>query len=296
VTSPAKPKDPTLRYLLYAAGGLVAVFVAIVVCGIGAIWYQDRQPSYGPPSASELDLTVAPGVSVDALPSHRTMGSSTFDGFDVAANGAVVVSIYGRLFDLMSGDKLLVDGTEVESFAFIGDGLALVDREGRLGYAGDGRFQAIGTSPVEDAQLSSTADRSRLVFFSRRATFDRPALAVMPAGEPVLPLTGSDSGIDAAAGDGFQTVFAIGTRIWRVVDGGVPSPLLTLPGGDSQIVGLAISRGSVYVSTDRGVWAVDSDMAVPVVLGLGGKLHATSDAVYVLSARNGRLYLIGFKT
>jgi hypothetical protein len=268
--------------------GGIALVIALLLTAAG-FWM--TRPSYGPAGAAEVELIAAPGVSIDALPSHHSLSTMAFEDFDVSPNGTVLVLNMGRIFDMASGDELV---QQIHSLAFFGDGLLLVDFAGQFGYYDDGTFKRVGQMRMPQTRLNSTTDKRRAVAFVKAPSSNEssPALAVIDAGGPLKPLTRSDSAITAAASDGFQTVFATYNRLWRIFEGGVPSRIVELPGPE-PIVGLAALGGRTYYSTSRGIWALDSDMALPIVLGLGGQLRTTREALYVLSTRNGRIYRVG---
>lgn len=250
--------------------------------------------SFGPDEASRLDLTLAPGVVVQIIPSARSLAEARFDEFDISPAGAIFVTEGSRLLDMMTGDDVFLGGDRVRSFAFAGDTLAAIDANGRLGYFDEGRFQLVNKDAFADAELSPSSDHTRI--FLSRGSVDHdamaPALISISDGKAPETLTGSIEPIDAVGGDSFLTYYSVGDALFQLIAPGEPRLMLVLPDPDRTIVGIAAGGGAVYFSTADAVYTIGDGLALPLVLGLGGELRLSNGRLYVLSTEHGRVYSI----
>lgn len=272
----------------------IAAACAVVALALVAVTLTNRLgTSYGPPEAANLDVIVAPGVVVEILPSAKSLAKARFDGFDVSPSGAIVALVDSQLVELASGEALFSTSSPVQSFAFIGDALAAIDADGNLAALEDGALRVIGKPPVEHARLAPSSEHTRLFFYRNEDGWlpDRPALAAMEKSS-IRVLTGSTTAIGIAGGDAFQTLFATGNALFHVITPGRPSLVLTLPDPAQAIIGIGIAGTATYFSTAHAVYALQDDIVIPIVLGLGGELRVSEGAVYVLDARQRRIYRI----
>lgn len=275
--------------------GAGLVFLVAVAWGVVRA-FLPSPPSWGPPSASALEVVASPSVSVEILPSAASLASARFEDFDVSRDAVVIVRRFGRLYDLTSGDAVLASDVQVRSAAFVGDTLAVVaEGAADIGYLDGSRLRLAGASPTDQPRLVGATDGSRL--FVLRGTRDdegaRPAVvAVRPGTEPEV-LTGAFEPVEVAAGDANRLVYAIGGALFQVLEPGQPALLLSLPDRGEAIVGVAVDGGATWFSTSRVVYALTDGLAVPLVSGLGGSLRAAAGALFVLDATQGRVYQIG---
>lgn len=283
----ARPKTNRLWLVLGSA------VLIILVYGIVSHYWGEKR-SYGPAEAEKLDLIVAPDVSVEILPSAKSLARSRFEAFDVSSNGAVIVSTGSRVVDMDSGEDLFTSGESVRSFAFVGEALAVINAGGQLGYYEDGRLHLVGEPPVLGARLAASSDRTRLFFC--RGTYDAdgemPALVSMREGSTPEVLTGYYSAIKTVGGDSFRTLFSDRNALFQVITPGRPSLVLMLPDLAQTITGIVVGGTAVYFATERAVYALDDGIAVPLVIGLGGDLRVVGEALYVLEPKQGRVYRI----
>ncbi|MGH8498872.1 MAG: hypothetical protein ACRERV_08725, partial [Methylococcales bacterium] len=77
---------------------------------------------------------------------------------------------------------------------------------------------------------------------------------------------------------------------------GQPSLLLALPDKQQLIRGLAAAGDALYFSTEKAVYLLDNDIALPLVIGIGGELRMSGADVYVLDSKNGRVYRMAVKS
>lgn len=250
--------------------------------------------SFGPEEASQLDLTLAPGIAVNIIPSARSLASARFDRFDISPAGEIFVTEGARLLDMTTGDDVFQSGDRVRSFAFVADTLAAIDANGSLGYYSDEGFQLVSKDLIAEPVLSPSSDRGRV--FITRGTADHdlvsPALVSIRDGQAPEILTGSLDPIDAVGGDSFLTYYSVGAALFRLISRGEPRMLLILPEPDQTIVGIAAGGGAVYFSTRDAVYTIGDGLALPLVMGLGGQLRLSNGRLYVLSAEHGRVYSI----
>jgi hypothetical protein len=275
---------------------LVGAAACVVVVGylIVVLW---PTGSYGPPEASALDLTVAPDVSVELLPSASSLADARFDAFDVSPDGTVIVSTGSDIVDMGTGEEVF-STKPIHSFAFVGETLAAVDANDKLGYYEDGRLHYVGDAPFPQARLVAATDGSRLLFYRNGSGIgsetgdDAPALASLAEGGGFDVLTGSENPIDTAGGDAFQTLFSVKNALFRIITPGQPLLVLMLPDPDLSITGIALAGTALYFATERGVYAVEDGVAAPLVIGLGGALRVVGGTIYLLNPNNGRVYRI----
>ena len=249
----------------------------------------------GPDEARNAKLIVAPGVSVELLPSARALAEARFDRFDVSDRGVVLVGLGARIVDMLSNEPLLKGRDDIHSFAFMeGGGLAMVDGEGRLGMYDEGAFSPAGQAPVPAAALTSSSDRTRL--FVHRESDDpsgeTPAILAVQKGQRPQVLTGSFTPIAAVGGDAFQTYYGDGNSLYQILAPGMPNLVLTLPDPAQTILGVAVAGRAVYFATDRAVYLLDGDVVLPLVIGIGGQIRIRGSDLYVLDAESGRIYRI----
>ncbi len=277
--------------------GAGIVFLLAVAWGVVRA-FLPSPASWGPATASALEVVASPSVSVEILPSAASLASARFEDFDVGRDAVVIVRRFGRLYDLTSGDAVFAGDVQVRSAAFVGDTMAVVpEGAGDIGYLDGSRLRLAGASPTDQPTLVGAADGSRL--FVLRGTHDgegtRPAVvAVRPGTEPEV-LTGSFDPVEVAAGDANRLVYAIGGALFQVLEPGQPALLLSLPDRGETIVGVAVDGGATWFSTGRVVYALTDGLAVPIASGLGGKLRAAAGALFVLDATQGRVYRIGHR-
>lgn len=276
------------RFLVTASCTAVAVIaLAVILTKLLAT------SSYGPSAAANLEITAAPDISVEILPSAKSLAKARFDTFDVSPSGAIVVLMEAKLVDMASGQDLFTSPNPVQSFAFVGDALAAIDADGNLAAFEDGGLHVIGKPPVDHARLAPSSDHTRLFFHRNENGWlpESPALASME-NSSITVLTGSISAIEAAGGDAYQTIFSAKNALFQIMTPGRPSLILALPDPTQTILGVAIAGTATYFSTDRAVYAFEDGIIVPLVLGLGGELRVSDGAVYVLDARQRRIYRI----
>jgi hypothetical protein len=262
--------------------------------GARELW--PKAPSYGPDSAANLEVLAAPGFTVEVLPSHASLAHVGFRDFDVSPSGAVVVAVGRRVCDMSSGDDVFDSDDGVDSFAFAAGALVATSK-GRVGVFDDGRFRSIGVSPLPGARVVGASDGSRF-FLVRREAGDEsvPAIVSMRLDEEPEAMTGSWFDVTAAGGDDVRMVYAARSALFEVVAAGEPSLLLELPATNEDIVGAAVAGETTYFSTRRVVFALRDGVALPLVIGLGGDLRAVQSAVYLLEARQQRVYRISPST
>ena len=286
-----EPRERASFFRLIAEG--TGFLVLALIAGGLVISLLRSSHSYGPDAAQDVRLTVAPGVSVELLPGARSLDSAVFANFDVSPGGAVLVGDGTQVFDLASGEPLLPD-RHVRSFAFAGGGLALLRSDGKLGYFDGTSFHAVGDAPHVESGLVSSTDYSRLLLHRQSADDTGTAPAVVEFREGAAPrnLTGSFTPIAAVAGDAFQTYFAERNALYQLVSPGSPTIILTLPSVEQNILGIAVDGSATYFATDSGVYLLREGMAIPLVLGIGGRLRVSGEHLFVLSSRTGRIYRI----
>jgi hypothetical protein len=284
------------RALLWLAVVAATPAAALALC-VGLIWHVRSQPAYGPAEACAGELTLAPGVRVEILPAHRSLQKARFLDFDVSPDGAIVVRVEDGLRDMAGGRRLGPGpgqgGAEVVSMAFAGPGLAVVTGDRRAGYWDDQGFAPVDLPGFTPAAVFANGAQDRLYLASDRGWSEgaRWGLYSLTEGQPLRAETGSPAEITAATGDEVSTIFAAGGGLFRLLAPGQPVMLLKLPEG-GEIVGLASVGGTVYFATRENTYALGRDMAVPVVLGLGGRLRYTPDGLLVLDNRRGRVFRI----
>ncbi|MCE5278388.1 MAG: zinc ribbon domain-containing protein [Planctomycetaceae bacterium] len=275
------------------------VFLAVAATAVGVIALVltlTRSPvplDYGPAEAANLELTTAPGLLVEILPSAKSLAKTRFEAFDVSPSGVIIVRVDSRLLDMASGEELFTTPNPVQSFAFVGDALTAIDADGNLASFEEGTLHRIGKPPVEHASLAPASDHSRLFFYRNEEGWlsDSPALAAMKQSS-IKVLTGSPNAITAVGGDAYQTLFATKNALFQVLTPGRPSLVLALPDPTQTILGVGIAGTATYFSTERAVYAYQDGIIVPLVLGLGGELRVRGGDVYVLDARQRRIYRI----
>lgn len=269
-----------------------AVLLYLAYAGFVSLW--PGSDGYVPASADAFAVTAAPGLSVEVLPSARTLSDVRFDGFDVAPSGAVIVSSGGRLADMSSGEDLFPGGEKIRSFAFVGDALAAVDAAGNIGFYDGGRFRAVGPEPLPGSRLVPSGDRTRLFVLRGDRDDGRniPALAALRGDAEPEILTGSFAPLQAVGGDLLRAYFAEGEALFQIVTPGRPSLLLALPDPRMRITGIAVSGTAVYFATGRAVYALEDGLAVPLAIGVGGDIRVVAGALYVLDPARGRVYRI----
>lgn len=252
--------------------------------------------SYGPPEAAKIDVTVSPDVSIEIVPSAKSLANARFSAFDVSRNGLVVVDTGSAVVDMVSGEPVFTSGETVRSFAFVGDGLAVIDGAGKFGYyADEGRVRVVGDPPVPEADLAAASDGSRLYFL--RGTADgegsTPAIVALAAGasSPKV-LTGSHEPIGAVGGDSFQTYFSVENSLFQLTTPGKPSLVMTLPEPTQVITGIAVGGGAVYFATKDAVYTLGEGIALPLAVGLGGDIRIVGSSLYVLEPDQRRIYRI----
>lgn len=283
----AQPRRSIGRLLLEAIG--FAVLAYFLYVGGDLLW---KAISGELSEAERIEVTVAPGVSVEALPTARSLAKARFAAFDAAPNGAIVVSVGSRLFDMANGDDVFAGQVPVQSFAFVGEALAVIDDSGRLGAYDDGRLQVLGEPPMIGARLVAASDRSRLFFLRKEydGEANSPALVVMGEGMAPETLAGSFDPVGAVGGDAIQTYYSVGGALFQAIDRANSTLTLVLPDPQDTITGIAVAGGAVYFATKRAIYTLEEGIALPLVIGLGGDLRFLPDGLYVLSAANGRLY------
>ena len=274
--------------------GAIGLAVLLVIAYQVVRSFLPVAPSHGPPAAEALDLTLAPGLEVEILPSHGDLAGVRFQAFDVSRDGAVLVHTGHRLVDLTGGEDVLPGGRAPGSFAFQGEGLAVVDGDNQIRHLQAGVYELVGPAPVPSARLAPASDGAGLyvVRGSRDPDGAVPAIVLVREDAAAEALTGSYAPVRAVGGDGAQTVYAVGHALYQVVHPGSPSLLLALPEASGDILGVAVSEGAVYFATARAIYALGDGLAVPLVLGLGGDLRAVGSALYVLGAEHGRVYRV----
>jgi hypothetical protein len=278
------------RFWMEALGFIVLAYVAYA----GLNDFLRPTSAYGPAGADQLDLMVAPGVSVEILPSARSLADVRFETFDVSPSGAVLVSKGSRVFDMASGEEVFASGESVRSFAFVGAALAVIDTRGKLGFFDGGRVRVVGDSQVPSARLAASSDRTRLFVYQDGHNDGRqlPALVSMREGSAPEVLTGSYGPINAVGGDALQTFFSGEHALFQVITPGRPSLLFVLPDAAQSITGIGVAGTAVYFATGNAVYVLEDGIAVPLVIGLGGGVRILSGALYVLDAKQGRVYRI----
>lgn len=267
-------------FLLYLAGALIC-----------AAFRPDH--GYGPDEARDIQLTLAKGVTVEIMPSAASLASLRFEHFDLTASGAVLVGSGGQIFDMMSGEAL-ASGANVRSFAITQEALAVVGSDGRLGHFDGQSIQYVAPAPVPEAEMTSSSDGT-LLFLHRTGADDSgwtPALVSVAPGRAPQVLTGSFEPVGAVGGDAITTYFAVGNALYQIVAPGRPNLVLILPRQEDAILGIASGSGATYFSTARGIYLVTDDFALPLVLGIGGRLRIHGADLYVLSQAHGRVYRI----
>lgn len=249
----------------------------------------------GPEEARNAKLIVAPGVSVELLPSAAALAEARFDRFDVSDRGVVLVGHNNRIVDMLSNDPLLEGNNEIRSFGFVGGGgLAMVDEAGMLGVYDGGKFRPVGPAPIPAAVLTPSSDRTRLFLHREDGDGSGESPAIVAVGNERRPqiLTGSFTPILAVGGDAFQTYYADGNSLFQILAPGKPNLVLTLPEPTQNILGIAVGGGAVYFATSHAVYLVDGDVVIPIVIGIGGDLRIRGSDLYVLAAEFGRVYRI----
>lgn len=284
------------RLLVEALGFVILAYFAYAV--VMSLWPEPERLS----AAESVDLIVAPGVSVDLMPAAKSLDGARFTGFDVAPNGAIVVSTEtataGRVVDMANGEAVFTDGTAITSFAFVAGELAAVDSGGRLGVPSGGRFQPVDDAPVPGFRLGASSDGSRLFFL--RTDYDGegdvPALLSVVEGAAPEVLTGSFDPLKAVGGDALQTYFSLGGALFELFEPGRSALLFALPDASQSIVGIGASGGALYFATERAVYTLVDQIVLPLVIGIGGDLRILGSDLYVLDSRQARVYRIALST
>ena len=280
--------------------GLVGVLGLTMIVGIVRVVQltgPPDEPVYGPAPAAKLRVTHAAGIRVELLPSHRSLINSRFDEFDISPNGGIAVRVGSVLYDMMSGERLLRAADGVVSFAFVDDSLVVVTESWQLAYMSEDGPKDVGASLVRPARIKTTEDGTRLLVFegSRRLaandTKGQLLYRLPPEGESQL-LAASSEPILAAAGDDVSTYFSVGRSLFALTEPGRPLLVLDMPHRSDRIVGIAFSPLTVYFSTEDTVSVLRDKLVLPVVIGLGGQLRLRADGLYVLDARQRRLYRV----
>jgi hypothetical protein len=285
-----------VRKLLWMVG-VLAVPAAVGALCVGFMMHVRSQPTYGDAQNSEDEFTLAPNVRVQILPAHRNLNGKELLDFAVNDQGAIVVNTSTGLFDLTGGRRIGpgTDGDEqvVNSMAFAKPGLIVVSVEGIVGTWDDEGFMPVdlpGHSPVA-VYPGQTRDQIFVVSESY-SSGDAPwVLSSLAEGQKMRALTGSPVAITAVAADNISPIFAAGGALFRLLAPGQPAMLFRMP-DDSEIIGLATMDGAIYFATYDKVYALGRDMAVPVVLGLGGQLRSTPEGLLVLDKKRGWLFRI----
>jgi len=286
-------KSRTLGTVLKVLGGLALLFLICIGTGIGVIWYEATRPSYGPREAEEGTFTLAPQVTVELLPSHYSLRDAAFTDFDISPQGAIVVNRTGQLYDLGGGGKLgperkAGDGG-VASLAFVGGGLvvsydfARAEHPSGLAYFRDDQFVPLDLEGVTATAVAANQRGDRLY------VADHHQLYSLVEGQALQAECGSPEDITAITGDDVSCVFAAHGAVFRLIAPGEPLILVKLPEME-DIVGLAATNETIYFATTRNVYVLRDGAAMPLAIGLGGKLHLRPDGLYVLDALHGRVY------
>jgi hypothetical protein len=291
VTDVAAPEQVRPRRGSWRRRAAVGVLALLALFAVYV--YFDARPDFGPEDAAAIEVTLAPGVSAELLPSHMTMGAARFDAFDVSPDGTIVVLIGGKLYEMETGRTVFADASNVTSFAFAGEALMVTTPDG-LGYFDDGALKSIGDPIVPNAALRASSDRSRLLLYraTDSSSGEAPALASLEANGAPQILTGSIHPISAAGGDAYRTFFSIGSSLFQMVTPGMPSLVLAMPNEEQPIEGIAVAGTATYFSTAAAVYAVEDVMALPVAIGIGGDIRIVNGAIYVLDATRHRVYRI----
>jgi hypothetical protein len=277
------------------AGAFVWLLVILLLAAgaAGAWWYFSDglgDHGYGPADVSSIKVTKAPGVSVEVLPVHRSLAEKRLACFDVAADGAIVVLADGILYDVASGERLNKGGPDVRRLALTSGTIAVVTADNKLALWEDGRITPVGPSPVRRGDLAAAGDGRVLLFGS--AKDGRHALLALRPGGRTQVLAGSPVRITAAAADKRQTWFAAEESLFQLLEPGRPLLVLDMPEPDDHIVGLALHGGTVYFSTRDAVYVLKGALALPLAIGIGGRLRATDSGIVVLDYARGHLYRV----
>jgi hypothetical protein len=295
-TAPARTGFSLGRALAWLAAVAALPAATLALC-LGLILHVRSKPAFGPPEAAAGEFTVAPGVSVQILPSHRALLRKDILDFDANSQGAVVVRTSAGLYDLAGGRRVGPDpgreGLEITSMAFAGPGLTVITGDGRMGTWDDEGFSPVEMGGARPAAVFSSRDWKRLYVLGDRGWRDNVpwGLCSLAEDQPLRAETGSSAEITAVTADEAGTVFAAGGAIFRLVAPGRPVMLVRLP-GDEPVVGLASAGGTIYFATYENTYALGREMAVPVVVGLGGRLRHTPGGLLVLDERREWLFRI----
>ena len=284
------------RKLLWLVAVLALPAAAGALC-VGLMMHVRSLPTYGDAQNSEDEFTLAPNVSVQILPAHRDLSGKELLDFAVNDQGAIAVNTSTGLFDLAGGRRIGPgwdqDMQVVNSMAFAKPGLIVVSVEGFVGTWDDEGMMPVdlpGNRPVA-VYPGRTQDQLFVVSEGDWSGDARWVLSSLAEGQKMRDLTGSPLEITAVTADNVSPIFAVGGAIFRLLSPGQPTMLFRMP-DDSEIIGLATMDGAIYFATYDKVYALGRDMAVPVVLGLGGKLLSTPDGLLVLDEKRGWLFRI----
>lgn len=234
----------------------------------------------------DIEAIVAPGVSLQSLPWSPDLPAD-FEEFRVSNSNYIVLRVGDTLVDFENGDRIREVGEPVQSFSFVGGGLAVLTSAGSLAYLDEHSLQDVGPSPVGATRLQASEDGNELLLLRDQEPF---GLASLDSNGKVHLLTGSPDPIVAAAGTFARHIFATVDELYLQEADSSPLLLLRLP--DQKFLGLAIQEGNIYFSTRKGVYAVHGGIALPLVLGLGGPLESARAGLLVMNGDNNRIYRI----
>ncbi len=268
---------------------LLFAVIVLSIAALGVYLFMFR-PAAGP---SE-ELVCAPGTIVESLPRHRSLKERQWGAFDVMSGGGVILLADEGLYDLVGGKPLTGKDDRVRSFCVVDDTVVVVTVDDRIAHVTDRGLAEAGNCPLLDADLIATSDGgllfSGLARDAGEGTRRYFALVEIDPGGKARPLCGSPQPIAAAASNKRQTWFAVGRSLFRLLEPGYPILVLSMPGVDDDILGLVLVDSTLYFSTSDTVYVLGGGIALPVVLGIGGKLRVTDDGLLVFDAQRRRIY------
>lgn len=278
-------------------GWLIAVMALPALVAAGSTWFIvsiRSKPVFGPVSLAGSKFTLAPGVTLNALPGNRALVRHEIRDYAIDAKGGMVVRTKSGIFDLTSGQQIGPHLYEVEDQI---DSMAVVDPGSLVvtaSYQGLGTWTDRGFEPLlpEFNAISVFAGGTASQLFLTRKEYDSDTatatdgLYSLAEGQALKAEAGSPQQITAVTTDEVSTLFATGGAIFRLIASGQPVMLMRMP--DSEpVVGLASIDGAVYFSTRENLYALGQDVAVPIVLGLGGKMSPAPGGLIVLDQHLG---------
>jgi hypothetical protein len=231
-------------------------------------------------TAVSLALRAVTLTAIVSPTDARYRGWSLAQGFDVTAQGIILVRDGGSIFNAVTGEVVLKEpNDDLVDFLAIGNGVVAICGRWLCSH-NNGRLEPNVALPSDHMALAATGNANSIYLYESAP--NGSDLYLVNKGGGYVKLAHINDAIFSAVGIRDRVFAASGSKVITFRLGSDPATIVDF-GHTAPVVSLAADaeKGIVYLSAGEGVFAIAESNIFPVLVGMTGDLRFSGGVLFV---------------